>query len=214
MKLWEVLGWLYEGLFALKPHRELVQDVSAMIRPDAVVLDAGCGTGMLEHYARRPDITALDYSSRMLKRASRRCNAVLQGDVTRLPFGDNTFDQVISINVLYAVPAHDALHQMARVMRPGGELILATPTSPALLPLLKEHWHTASRTDNLRLACNAPRILAWTLVLLVRGVLNGTSFTFHTPTELTALLEANGFSLKTARRCYAGIDILLVATRD
>jgi SAM-dependent methyltransferase len=51
--------------------------------------------------------------------------AFLEGRIERLPFPDATFDVVVSITVLCFVPdASVAVREMARVLRPGGRLIL------------------------------------------------------------------------------------------
>ncbi len=50
------------------------------------------------------------------------------GDVTRLPFANGSFDAVLSLDVLEHVPDYQAaLREFARVLRPGGELVLSVP---------------------------------------------------------------------------------------
>ncbi|BEU88793.1 class I SAM-dependent methyltransferase [Selenomonas sp. TAMA-11512] len=98
------------------------------------ILEVPVGTGSLslENYTRYPDaqVTCLDYSEEMLSAARLRAEALklrhvsfLQGDVGALPFADNTFDCLLSINGLHAFPEKEkAFAEMARVLKPGGIL--------------------------------------------------------------------------------------------
>src|SRR5579875_1157927 len=106
------------------------------------VLDAGAGDGaiaeLLAPRARR--ITCLDRNARMAAAARTRLARahnvdVVRGDVTAIPAADAAFDQVLLLNVLTSVetPAA-ALAEVARVLRPGGQLVLVT---------LDAHTHTA-----------------------------------------------------------------------
>jgi len=87
------------------------------------VLEAGCGTGLI--MTRLKDkadlLTGIDISMGMLKTARSRGLAVFQGDVTSLPFADNTFDLTYSFKVLAHIPhIRQAVSEMVRVTRPGG----------------------------------------------------------------------------------------------
>lgn len=96
------------------------------------MLEVPVGTGVLTIpiYQGLPDadITCLDYSADMMayarKRAeSRNLNHVhfVQGDVGKLPFEDNCFDLVLSLNGFHAFPDKEAAyHEIFRVLKPGG----------------------------------------------------------------------------------------------
>ena len=97
------------------------------------VLDAGCGDGALVLAAavRGADVTGIDPDPAMLAAARSRVTKAgvratfLEGRVERLPFPDGSFDVVASITVLCFVPdAVGAVREMARVLRPGGRLVL------------------------------------------------------------------------------------------
>lgn len=99
----------------------------------ARVLDAGCGDGALvcASASRGADATGVDPDPAMLAAASSRATRAgvratfLEGRVERLPFPDASFDVVASITVLCFVPdAALAVREMARVLRPGGRLVL------------------------------------------------------------------------------------------
>jgi len=100
------------------------------------VLEVGVGTGIsLPLYSPNVRIFGTDISEAMLKKAKQR---VAQGrlknieglavmDAENLEFPDNSFDVVMAQYVVTAVPNPEAaLDEFARVVRPGGELIILT----------------------------------------------------------------------------------------
>ncbi len=98
------------------------------------VLDVGVGTGLeLPMFDRRTRLTGIDLSEPMLRRAQRRVRAKALGnveglvvmDAARLAFPDAHFDAVVAPYVLTVVPEpHASLDELARVVKPGGEIIL------------------------------------------------------------------------------------------
>src|ERR1700744_664715 len=103
------------------------------------VLEVGVGTGIsLPLYSPNVRIFGTDISEEMLKRAKRR---VAEGnlknaeglsvmDPEKLELPDNSFDVVMAQYVVTAVPHPEvALDEFARVLRPGGELIILTRVS-------------------------------------------------------------------------------------
>jgi ubiquinone/menaquinone biosynthesis C-methylase UbiE len=117
------------------------------IDSNSYVLDAGSGTGIVTKgfykAGFRPKKTVtLDLSLNSLKvsrgqfrkdkttRGSRICP--VQGNVLSLPFGDETFDLILTCGVLEYVPLEDGLKEFARVMKQGGKLILL-PIKPSII---------------------------------------------------------------------------------
>ena len=103
------------------------------------VLEVGVGTGIsLPLYSPNVRIFGTDISEEMLKKAKRR---VAEGnlknieglsvmDAEKLEFPDNAFDVVMAQYVVTAVPNPEAaLNEFARVLRPGGEMILLSRVS-------------------------------------------------------------------------------------
>jgi ArsR family transcriptional regulator len=98
------------------------------------VLDAGSGDGtvaqLLAGQAR--SVTCLDRNARMVSAARTRLAEqanvrVVVGDVESIPAADAAFDQVLLYNVLACVPQPArALAELARVLRPGGRLVVVT----------------------------------------------------------------------------------------
>lgn len=63
------------------------------------------------------------------------------GDGNRLPFGDGAFDTVLSTEVLEHLPTPaTCMAEMARVLKPGGKLLLTVPFSQPLHELPSDYW--------------------------------------------------------------------------
>lgn len=96
------------------------------------ILEVGAGTGKnFPYYPEGVEITAIDFSDRMLDRArkkvARHGTAVhlQQMDVQNLEFNDDTFDSVVASFVFCSVPDPiKGLEEVARVCKPGGKVVL------------------------------------------------------------------------------------------
>jgi ubiquinone/menaquinone biosynthesis C-methylase UbiE len=120
----------YEDHRGAGGYHALVDDLEvelvARYGTSADVLECGCGTGLLlERFARFAHAAkGIDLSPGMLEKARARGLDVREGSVTRLPFGDASFDVTCSFKVLAHVPdIRGALREMARVTRSGGVVI-------------------------------------------------------------------------------------------
>jgi demethylmenaquinone methyltransferase/2-methoxy-6-polyprenyl-1,4-benzoquinol methylase len=100
-------------------------------RPDARVLDVGCGTGShLERYSRSGcRVAGVDTSIAMLTEARRRLGSralLLAADAEALPFAESVFDLVLAVAVLHELPVvarARVLREMVRVMTGDGRLL-------------------------------------------------------------------------------------------
>jgi len=92
------------------------------------VLEVAIGSGLnLPYYPDDVTLTGVDLSARMLDlaRDQRRRVTLRQADAQALPFDDSSFDTVVCTLGLCCIPDPDtAVAEMARVLRPGGRLIL------------------------------------------------------------------------------------------
>jgi len=91
------------------------------------VFEAGCGTGLLLREASEVARSAvgLDLSRGMLAPARARGLRVVQGSLTDVPLPSASFDLVYSMKVLAHVPPiEQAVAELARLVRPGGHLLL------------------------------------------------------------------------------------------
>mgnify|MGYP000639708069 CR=1 FL=1 len=111
----------------------LVESLAADLPDGARVLDAGCGGGraVLEALAVEYDALGVDLSTEQLALARERAPAaaLARGDLTRLPVADDAVDAVTAFHSVIHVPRehHErAFAEFARVLRPGGHLLLTT----------------------------------------------------------------------------------------
>jgi ubiquinone/menaquinone biosynthesis C-methylase UbiE len=104
-----------------------------VVKADGRILDNGCGVGLLHDTIPTDQIVGLDLSSEMLERASQRSNRLVLGNSQQLPFRDGSFDLVFCRSILHHLPAPgEAVREMSRVLRPGGEVVLVE-TNKSLL---------------------------------------------------------------------------------
>ena len=94
------------------------------------ILDAGCGTGGLLANLRAPAWkVGVEISPEGIRFARARALTLVRGSVAALPFADDSFDAVVSIDVLChsGVEERLAVEEAARVLRPGGLLLVQVP---------------------------------------------------------------------------------------
>ena len=100
------------------------------------LLDAGCGPGGNGAWlADHGTAVGIDRVPTALTLAARHHPALhpVQGDLTTLPFRDATFDAVLDVTVLYAIPNDAAaVRELARVTKPGGALLMVEPAFATL----------------------------------------------------------------------------------
>ena len=121
-----------DAIMRLRRRAHTWLDVAA----GSAVLDAGCGSGdvavdLIAGVSPGGLVAALDSDSNMLGEAARRAARagvsvhLVQGDVTRLGFPDQTFDACRAERILqHVVEPARAVAEMARVLRPGGRLVV------------------------------------------------------------------------------------------
>jgi SAM-dependent methyltransferase len=125
--------WWYRGMRRIT--RAFAPDLFSQ-SPLSWALDAGCGTGRnLEELESGQGLAVgIDASLRALSFARRRGRSRLVcGSVEALPFRSLTFAGVLCRDVLYMVPDEGrAVREIARLLAPGGRLVLSSPAFAAL----------------------------------------------------------------------------------
>src|SRR3989304_1297546 len=128
----------YASLFRMKLIREFLGDINGRM-----VVDIGCGNGSVSFligflgarvYSVDISTKALQETRSLMSRSKRSPqfeNSLCQGDVMRLPLRDEIFDILCCLETLQFLPnARTAIEEMARVMKPGGIVILSVPYDP------------------------------------------------------------------------------------
>lgn len=128
------------------------------------VLEVGCGAGAFSRAlaARGHEVTAVDLSPEMIAAARARAGAshrvtYVCGDFDREPPEGAAFDCVVSVAALHHMPREAAVRRMARLVRPGGLLVVhdlradASARDYALLPLaVAARWWAVLRGGRRR----------------------------------------------------------------
>ncbi len=144
--------WWYRGMQAMAEgwlRQWVLPAVWQEGGPRTQVLDAGCGTGGgLRWLAAHSQVTGIDFHALAVAYAARTGHAVAQASVAALPFASQYFDAVTCFDVLYHAAVPDdgtALCELARVLRPGGWLLLRVPAYDWLRGAHDRQVHTRER---------------------------------------------------------------------
>jgi 2-polyprenyl-6-hydroxyphenyl methylase/3-demethylubiquinone-9 3-methyltransferase len=122
----EILHWLAEARGALIPPAT---------RSGAVLVDAGCGGGLLAPHVGRLGYrhVGVDLRRSGLEQSSTRGVLPVTGDVTALPLADGCADVVVAGEILeHVTDLAGTVSELCRVLRPGGLLVLDTVNDTAL----------------------------------------------------------------------------------
>ncbi len=149
---WSWYALCYDVLTVFGPYQKMLAEIKKRLGfqkgVEYKILDAACGTGNLEVLLKEDkdlslDITAVDFSPFMLNRARKKlrgANGVkfLACDLSQtLPFGDSTFDRIITVNALHALPLPDkTLAEFSRVLKHNGQMIIVTLKKGYQMPLI------------------------------------------------------------------------------
>ena len=164
---------VYDLVFGAVFDRGRKAAIAAADRIGGRILEVGVGTGLsLPEYADSDRIVGIDLSAPMLRKAMARLRehrlAHVDGlavmDARRLGFKDAVFDVVVGQYVITTVPEPEAtLDEFARVLRPGGEIVLVNHLGAEAGPrALFEGWFAPlARRLGWRPEFRWARLAAW-----------------------------------------------------
>jgi SAM-dependent methyltransferase len=141
-QLWGARDWAAYGEQLCVPLQGAALD-AAHVTTGTRLLDAGCGAGLLAPLAslRGAQVTAVDAATSFLAVVRERTPAadVREADLEALPFADGSFDAVTAVNsVFYAADMAAAMRQLARVVRPGGRVVITAWGPPERCEVLAD----------------------------------------------------------------------------
>lgn len=118
--------------------------VARYLRQDSIVLDAGCGSGSFRYSWKQKVqfLVGCDLTEELPRNLN--IDVGVFADLAHLPFAHETFDVIFSHYVMEHVDApRDVFSEFARVLKPGGKLIILTPSKYHYVSLLGRslpHW--------------------------------------------------------------------------
>lgn len=127
--------------------------IAAGLDHDSRVLDVGCATGgMMAALSGLGRFTGLDANPKAAEMARVKSgNPVVIGNATAMPFDDDAFDGVTALDVLEHIEDDAAaVHEIRRVLKPGGPLIATVPCHPALYSGHDKALHHVRRYKRLQ----------------------------------------------------------------
>lgn len=163
-------------------RREMVAAVEPRASRRVLDLAAGTGTSSAALTEAGAQVVAADFSLGMMQEGRRRRPELpfVGADATALPFADDSFDAaVISFGLRNVQEPLRALEEMARVVRPGGRVVVcefSSPVNPVMRTLYEVYLHRALPLAASRLAASpeaydylAESILEWPAQEELRG---------------------------------------------
>ncbi len=122
----------------LSMYPRLLAEIVRYAKPDDVVLDAGCGSGRVFRHRQAGNvrrIVGIDVTDE--PRENENLTDAAKGDLGKLPFRDDQFDIAIISHVAEHLTDPKAVFgELARVLKPGGRLLLLTPNRWHYVPLV------------------------------------------------------------------------------
>jgi ubiquinone/menaquinone biosynthesis C-methylase UbiE len=160
------------------------------------VIEAGCGLGRYVFYLKKlgVDIEGIDFSEKAIEKLNATKTDIdpsvkfVQGDVTALPYEDNSLSGYISLGVVehFIEGPQKAIAEAYRVLRPGGIAIITTPNKSFYVRYLK----SKSKVKKL-----IKKIIG-------RKIVNPPFFQYeYTPNQLKYFCEKQGFYVSRAEGC-------------
>lgn len=171
---------------------------------DARVLIAGCGVGTYATQIRHrytPDVEAFDIEAERVVEAQVETPHALIAAAETLPYRDNTFDTILSHEVLeHVLDDRKSIQEMVRVLKPGGRVIIFVPNRWYPFETHGHYWRGQYHFGNTPLINYLPDALRNRLAPHVRA------YTGH---GLRGLFDGCPVKLVNHQRIYGGYDNII-----
>jgi SAM-dependent methyltransferase len=171
---------------------------------DAHVLIDGCGVGMYASQIGRrytPHIEAFDIELERVKEAHQNTPHALVAAAERIPYPADSFDTILSHEVLeHVADDRAAVHEMVRVLKPGGRIVIFAPNRGYPFETHGHYWRGQYHFGNTPLINYLPDALRNRLAPHVRS---------YTKRGLLRLFDGCPVRVVTHRRVYGGYDNII-----
>ncbi len=228
VSFWDLYASVYDSLPKhFQPYQELIEQVVEEVRTHSdkgTILDAGCGTGNFSIALAKTgyDVTGIDYSESMLKRAEKKkknaSNCYLKFLKTdlrnRLPYPDNYFDKIISIHVLYTIKDTDlVLREYNRILRPNGQFVLSEFQRPIeIMPALRETIQRGGLKEAINVFYHLFFLGLFNVVIAERQA--SSFYHYWSKSELKGKLLEAGFRVISVKETYTNnLDLLITSIK-
>lgn len=175
-KAYEKWAPFYDAVYHKLLRPSQLKAVQAAMENGTRILEVGVGSGLaLNYYPKAAEVTGIDLSRPMLEKAAEKIRAkglshvtgLAAMDACRLGFRDGVFDAVAGMFMITLVPdAEAALDEFARVLRPGGEIVLVNHIGAEKGPMAAFETVVAPLAKMLGWRANFPlqRIRDWAVL--------------------------------------------------
>jgi SAM-dependent methyltransferase len=171
---------------------------------NARVLEAGCGIGMYASQIRRrytPDVEAFDIEAARVKEASVDTPHALISAAEYLPYKTDTFDTIISNEVIeHVMDDAMAAREMVRILKPGGRIIIFAPNRWYPVEQHGHYWRGQYHFGNTPLINYLPDVFRNRLAPHVRT---------YTARGLRRLFAGSRTKVVLHQRIYGGYDNII-----
>lgn len=167
-------GWTIEQRFA---QALMETGMSEQEIAGKTILDAGCGNGMLTHYFGEMGMISfgIDYSDSVFDAEKRRTSenvCFIKGDLLHPPFGNESFDLVVSNGVIHHMPSTEmTFYSIASLVRPLGKCYIWLYSRKGNLPWrLKRRFFDLSRMVVSRLPMGVQKQIVSLFTFILSGL--------------------------------------------
>ena len=232
---WNSYARCYDLLCSMNPaYQVLLQDFRTFLRTlqvgeELTVLDVGAGSGnfMIEmgsEFSDRVSVTHLDADGAMNNLAKAKYQnagigaTIVEENARVANFQTNSFDMVVSVNALYAIPEPETVLQNCFAwLKPGGYLYLVNlgriqNTFEWTLYLIRNNVKTLGWARTLSILMNEGRTLSAQNRRITRAQEKGTYWS-HSTSELGAKLRGLGYIVTHLDTCYRGYSDIAICRR-
>ena len=211
--VWTRYAKVYElVLKQFSAHKELTLRFVQSMRGRKNVLDIGCGPGIMTEALAKSDCTAtgIDFNKAMIEEARKKTGIKFEvQDAAKLEFSDQTFDGIISNNVIYAVPdPKKMIAEAFRVLKKEGRFTLSGPIKGADTAKLAARLH-----EDLK-KIGGEALESYEFFVECNKTIGKSHFmNLYTIEEITALLKNAGFKIIESGKTYLDQSYFVIADK-